>query len=378
MKRVLSACVLSLSALLSMPVAYAQVAAGAERAPAPPPALPSMPVEIQSGKVVLAMTGLALDLPADARKAAKWSLAGSYSFTDGGTSFDARDVIDQKVDGALVAGTWVHVGYFNAGDCAAVVKELDVPDRWTEQRDMWGHHWHVAGGTWNFENDLGKKPVIALCTPRPNRASLLLYRFYIQDGVALDKDARLAALPKDPLLARVTAAWTKEASEPVQSLRRPEIKRRGDVEAVRTVHLRQANLDVKLPDDGFAWLARGPGKEGESDFLDRMAPAMPDLSLEVARAPGTRCAEVFPTGADAPKRATEPPPRNIPAGWTSLGTLVLETTQERVVCHEANGAALIVGFLATPSLSLSKADYSPFSPILDVLAKASDAVPANR
>ncbi len=98
-----------------------------------------------------------------------WALSGSWSLTEGGESFDARDVVDQKVDGKLVSGTWVHIGYFNAGDCAAVVQQLEVPDRWTAERDLWGHHWNMASGTWDFHNDLGKAPVIAMCAPRPQR-----------------------------------------------------------------------------------------------------------------------------------------------------------------------------------------------------------------
>ena len=66
------------------------------------------PVTVPPGKAVLPLTGLSLVLPKDKRKGATWSLSGSWSFTDGGSSFDSRDVIDLKVDGKIVAGTWVH------------------------------------------------------------------------------------------------------------------------------------------------------------------------------------------------------------------------------------------------------------------------------
>ena len=76
------------------------------------------PLPVRSGKVVLPITGLAVDLPKDARKTATWALSGSWSLSNGGASFDGRDVIDQKVGDKLVAGNWVHVGYFDAGECA--------------------------------------------------------------------------------------------------------------------------------------------------------------------------------------------------------------------------------------------------------------------
>ncbi|MFO0746741.1 MAG: hypothetical protein U1F43_13875 [Myxococcota bacterium] len=357
------------SLLVSLVAAAALGAAGAGSAHADP-------IEVPSGKVILPLTGLAIDLPKDKRKGAVWALSGSWSFTDNGASFDARDVIDQKVDGKLVAGTWVHIGYFNAGDCSKVVQELDVPDRWTAERDLWGHHWNVAGGTWDFGNDLGKAPVLALCAPRPNRASLLLYRFFVGDKDALDQEARMALITKDALLDRVTKAWEKDATGPVKPMQRPELKRRGDIEAARTVHLEKSAIDVALPSDGFAWIVRGSDAEAMSDYLDRMAPSVADISLEIARAPGMKCDELFATtGPDAPKRKDEPAPKNIPDGWKSLGTMVLDAALERIVCRDSGPAALVVGVLATPTDAAEVKDFTGFAPLLAALAAGSDAKP---
>lgn len=339
------------------------------------------PVEVSGGKVTLALTGLVVDLPKDARKEAVWSLAGSWSFTDGGVAFDARDVIDQKVAGKLVGGSWVHVGYFNAGGCDAVVKELDVADRWTAEADLWGRHWSVAGGTWDFANDLGKAPVVALCSPQPNRASLLLYHFFIGDP-ARDQAALIEAVGKQTVLRRVTEAWAAGRIAPVLSLKRPELKMRGTIAAARTVHLSKSGFDVALPDDGYAWLARAPEADVTSDFLDRMAPALPDVSLEVARAPGTECSAVFPTGEDAPKYKKESAPRGIPSGWKSLGTLIMDTEPgekeprlERIVCRDAGGTALVVGLIAMPTGAAETRDFGSFTALFEALAKGSDAAP---
>lgn len=340
------------------------------------PAALADPIDVAPGPVVLPMTGLALTLPADPRKGAKWSLTGSWSLTEGGSAFDARDVVDLKVDGKMVAGNWVHVGYFNAGDCGAVVKTLDVPDRWTAERDQWGLHWHVAGGTWDFANDLGKVPVVALCAPRPNRASLLLYHFFVQTEAPLGRDAQLAAIAKDALLMAVAEAWSKERFGAVQPTKRVEVKRRGDLLAARKVRLERAAMDLALPDDGYVWLVRPPGKDDSSDYLDRMAPAMPDVSVELARAPGMRCDGIFPTtGPDAPQRAKEPPPKGVPTGWTSLGAMVIPSGLERVICRDSKGTATIVGLIVTPAKADIGQNFRTLVPLLDAIAAGGDAAP---
>jgi hypothetical protein len=329
------------------------------------------PIEVVSGPVVLPLTGLALELPKDSRPGAVWSLSGSWSLTDSGTSFDARDVIDQKVGGNLITGTWVHIGYFNAGDCAAVVKELNVPDRWTAERDLYGHHWNVASGTWDFDNSLGRAPVVALCTPRPNRASLLIYRFFVGDTTTLSMEARLAMLAKDKLLERITGAWEADHFGPTQPTLHQEIKRRGEIEATRTVQLPKSRLSVALPTDGFVWLVRPSEANNASDFLDRMAPAVPDLSIEMSRVAGVSCGAIF-QGGDT-KFVSESAPTNIPKGWKFLGTMQLETNLERVICRESGGASLVVGLLTTPSEVPEAHDFASLGPLLGALAAASDA-----
>ena len=79
------------------------------------------PIAVKSGAVVLPITGLSIELPADPRADFTWSLSSSYALANDGTSFDGRDVIDEKINDKLVAGTWAQVGYFSAGGCQATV-----------------------------------------------------------------------------------------------------------------------------------------------------------------------------------------------------------------------------------------------------------------
>ncbi|MBP6842821.1 MAG: hypothetical protein KA201_03730 [Kofleriaceae bacterium] len=342
------------------------IAAGVHRAAADP-------LPVRSGKVVLPITGLAVDLPKDARKQATWMLSGSWSLTNGGASFDGRDVIDLKVGDKLVAGNWVHIGYFDAGDCAKVVQALDVPDRWTAQQKLWGQDFQIAGGTWDFENDLGKKPAIALCTPGPAGSSLLLYHFFLEAKPPATSKAALAAIAKDKLLPRVTKAWATGASGPATPTTLPQIKQRGDIAAARTVALAQTQLEVALPSDGFVWLARS-GDDG-SDFLDRMAPSLPDVTLEIGRAPGTTCAAIMPQMIASQQTFAEPPPTGVPFGWTAYPTLQLDKARERLVCKDVGGAALVVGLMATPPTTPAARDFGPLAAVLEALALATAKTP---
>ena len=111
------------------------------------------------------------------------------------------------------------------------MQALDVPDRWTAQQKLWSQDFQIAGGTWDFENDLGKKPAIALCTPGPAGSSLLLYHFFLEAKPPATSKAALAAIAKDKLLPRVTKAWATGASGPATPTTLPQIKQRGDIAA---------------------------------------------------------------------------------------------------------------------------------------------------
>jgi hypothetical protein len=327
------------------------------------------PVAVKSGKVTLAITGLAIELPKDARKSATWLVSGSWSLSNEGKSYDGRDVIDQKVGGKLVRGNWIHVGYFDAGECAAVVKEMEVTERWTGAADLYGAHFAAAGGMWTFEGELGTVPAIALCTPGPRGQSLLLYHFFLQPGAPVG-EAGLAALAKDKLLERVTKAWKAAKAAPVEPTHRPEIRRRGDQAAARTVRLGRSELDVALPDDGYVWLARTGGEDEASDFLDRMAPSLPDSTLEVARVKGQGCSEVLSALLASATTVSEPPPLGVPVLWTAYPTILVDARHERVICRDVGGGALIVGLLGDPPAAEASRDFGPFALVLQALADA--------
>ena len=331
------------------------------------------PIVIKSGAVVLPISGLALDLPVDQRAGFTWSLSASYALSANGTSFDGRDVIDEKIDDKLIAGSWVQVGYFDAGDCKATVGATELTGAWNEDRDLYGLHWCVRGGTFDLGSDIGKVPAVVMCAHREGRKDLLIHRFFIDLPQKSAHENIIAALAKTIVLERVALAWKQDAWAAVKPRQRPEVRNRGEIEPVRTVKLAKTGLMLALPEDGCIWLVRAPGEDDAVDWLDLMAPATNEVTIEVVRVPNATCQEVF-DGITTEKRY-DAPPANVPEGWTAGPTLVVDGHLERVVCRCIGGSAVLVGLFNLPDRGRGAGDFATLAPMLAAIAKAAEAVP---
>jgi hypothetical protein len=329
------------------------------------------PIVVKSGAVVLPISGLALDLPVDGRAGFAWSLSASYALSKNGTSFDGRDVIDEKIDDKLVAGSWVQVGYFDAGDCKATVGETELTGAWNEDRDLYGLHWCLRGGIFDLGGDIGKVPAVVMCTHREGRKDLLIHRFFIGPPQESAREDIIAALARTLVLERVALAWKQDAWASVKPRQRPEVRNRGDVEPVRTVKLAKTGLMLALPEDGCVWLVRTPAEGDAVDWLDLMAPAMNEVTIEVARVPNMTCQEVI-DGITTEKRY-DAPPANVPEGWTAGPTLVVDGQLERVVCRCIGGSAVLVGLFNLPDRGRGAGDFAALAPMLAAIAKAAEA-----
>lgn len=331
------------------------------------------PIAVKSGAVVLPMTGLALDLPADSRPDFTWSLASSYALTNNGASFDGRDTIDEKIKDKLVAGCWVHVGHFSAGDCKAAVDKAELTDAWSQDLDLHGLRWCLRGGIFEFDAaEIGKVPTVVMCTHREGRKDLLLYRFFIDLPLGSAREDIIAALTRAAVIERVALAWQRDAWAPVKPRQRPEVRNRGDVAPVRTVKLARTGLTLTLPDDGFVWLVRPPDEGDTVDWLELMAPALNEVMIEVARVAHASCQEVF-DGISTEKRY-DAPPINVPEGWTAGPTLVVDGGLERVVGRSIGGSAILVGLFNVPDRGRGAGDFAKLAPMLEAIAQAAGAL----
>jgi hypothetical protein len=326
------------------------------------------PLEVAPGTVVLPMSGLEVVLPKDKRPGFTWNISGSYSLSNGGASYDGRDVVDEKVDGTLVAGNWVMTGHFDAPDCAAVLAGVDLEDAWTDERTLYRLPFSIRGGVFDFTNDLGKAPSVALCTRRADGASLLLQRFFLDRANPPTREAILASLATTKLLSGAATSWRTGRWGAVAPRRRPEVRDRGDVAAVRTVTLAKSGLTLAIPDDGYVWLVRASSENEPVDWLDRIAPALNEITVEVARLAGVQCAAVF-AGMTATK-GRPPGAKGLPAGWLAGPTLDVNGALERSACRDVGDSALVVGLFTTPDKGRGAGDFGPLAPLLGALSTA--------
>ncbi|MFO0749577.1 MAG: hypothetical protein U1F43_28485 [Myxococcota bacterium] len=331
------------------------------------------PLMVPSGPAVLPLSGLRIELPA--KKGRTYAVSGSWRIADAGQSFDARDVIDEHRGDELVAGTWVMVGWFTAGGCPAVLRQGAIDAPWEEaQAKLWGATFAARGGVFSFEGALGRQPVVMLCAERDARKSLLLYHFFIGRPETMTSAEMLRALRAEPIPARAFRAWTKDASVPVASLRRAEVRDRNEAGTTlpKVFELANTGLSVIVPDDGFVWLPhRGP--DGV-DQLDRLAPALPEVTLELARVEGqVTCEDAFELLANP---LPSPALSGLPAAWKAGPTLSFPRNErELTMCTEMPWGAIVAGIFIVPSKLGATVDLAAYAPMLDQILAAGERAP---
>jgi hypothetical protein len=101
------------------------------------------PIVAKSGGTQLPTSGLVVDLPSSPRL--HYRVSGSWSFNGETNAFDTRDVIDEfdKTTDAIIAGTWVQIGYFTTGGCDAVLSSEKLVSSWVMNATLWGANWGV-------------------------------------------------------------------------------------------------------------------------------------------------------------------------------------------------------------------------------------------
>lgn len=316
------------------------------------------PVPSPGGPVVLPLSGLSIDLP-PATGGCSYRLSGSWALGDNG-SYDGRDVIDVACGDSLVSGNWISLGYFTAGDPAAVVAATTMTGDWQAEADLWGGRWAVHGGLFDL-GELGVVPTAVVCTPMVGGMSALFYHFFLRENPALmTQSAMLAALEQDGVLQAAWSACSQRRFATAYPASRREIRNRGETLAARLETLAVAGFDVDIPDDGFVWTVR-PSAESGSDFLDRMAPSLPDVSMEVAYLSGMDGETAF-AAFDVEKRDVAP--LNLPDDWDAGPQLVLPEGQlELTASFETLGGVVIVGIFQ----EAGDLDVGHLAPILQAI-----------
>ncbi len=328
------------------------------------------PVAHRPGEVVLPMTGLTVDLPKDKRKGHQWSLTSSFALDDG---FDARDVIDEKLGASFLSATWVSVGYFSAGECGAILEDIALEDSEASTPTLFDRPWTARTGRYDFGEPLGKAPMVALCGTREDRKAVLIYHFLLDASKpAKDAAAIIKATQNHALVSSIAHAWASDRAIEKPSLVRKEVRNRGTIEPAREVLLPVSGLSVKLPEDGYIWLPRPlePGASADVDWIDRVAPALPEMSFELVRVPDANCKDFF-ASIDAP-RFEDRPAKDVPKGWSTGPVLAIDGHPEHTICRDLPSAALIVGLYTTPETGPSAGNFKPLHDLLEAILKAAE------
>jgi hypothetical protein len=298
----------------------------------------AVPVRLAQGEAQLPTSGLVIDLPAKA--GIQYDVSGSWALSGGGTSFDTRDIIDEieTATGNVATGNWVLSGYFTAGGCSETLATAKLDGAWSQEAKLWGESWSARGGVFTFENALGRRPAVVLCRGTADGPSLLLYHFLANQPETLSQAAVMDSVGKSGALAAASKSFTAVRARPVFPTRRTDVRNRGSEPAARKVTLALSGLEVDLPPDGYLWL---PDAGDNADFLDRLLPTFPEVTLETVFVPGMTCASLFDSfGSDI--RADHRPVK-LPAGWLDGPALTIDGETELTMCHPVGAAALVVG-----------------------------------
>jgi len=354
--------------LLTLLVPLAVLLVHGQGAHADPEAPEFKPLTLREGAVVLPLSGLALSLPPAPGEAGSWQISGSWALSDDGRGFDGRDVLDRREGERLVAGTWLMLGHFDAGDCKEVLKGSALADAWHASTSLHGAELAVAGGIFSFTGSLGDRPALALCAPRKGRKSLLMYHFFLDRGGPPVEAKALAELAHLAPVDAIVKAWIADATQAQLPLTLPYVRNRGKVEAARPWAMPKGGLEVAIPADGQLWLARS-GDEGEVvDWFERLVPALPEVEVEVAWLEDLACRDldiVLP-----PDRARSGKLTALPEGWVTGPTLMVQGRPESTTCLEHPSGALLAGVFMTPTPPGAEIDSAFARELLKALGQA--------
>jgi hypothetical protein len=326
-----------------------------------PGAMAQATTVIKDGIAQLPTSGFVIDLKA--KPGIDYHVSGSWALDKDVQVYDSRDVIDEidPASGDVVSGNWVMTAYFDAGGCQESLAGIEMDDVTYGNVTTWNEDWLVSTGRFDLGGAFGKVGTAVFCRTRENKSTLIMYHFAVREPAPRDRQGLIASALASSALSGTSFAYTNERSSSIFPTKRRDVRNRGTVSHIRDVRLPVSGLNLTIPDDGFVWL----DNEGDGvDFLDRVLPSMPALSVELIYVAGYTCAGVFETFTSDTR--PDHAPLVIPAGWVGGPTLLVENQTELTLCNQRGADALVVGVFQGET----NRDVSSLHPLLAALAAA--------
>lgn len=333
-----------------------------DRKPAQPEAIPAV-------RVALPLTGLAVDLPGRADRAT-YKVTGIWEL-DADDGFYSHDAVEEVAsDGETVGLTWVTVGFFDRRPCEALFDDdlaiaFDGP---LEIRAFGSATWAVRGG-FATSPEVGRLPAVGGCTGPTEGQKLMVWRFLIGQPESMTPEQIIAAFDA-PATAAIELAFRTRTAAEVAPAHLAEVENQGEVLPVREIRFSSAGLSLTLPDDGNIWRDPRAVPERGIDVLERVAPAIPFVYIELYRAVGVTCDAWLASSEQglAQARGVFAPwmPGPTLAGSDDYGEMHMACLDYEHPTFDFNvvDGAVAVGFLGTGG------DLSRHRPLLDAIARS--------
>lgn len=316
-------------------------------------------------ELVLPIAGLVVAKPTVPGR--EYRQSSTWGFAEMATQFESRDVIDEIDGGTMFGSVWVSVGWFAIGSCADVVADAPIDASWTATKvALWGARWTARGGIYRGGGAHDGDPVVTLCLERGLRKQLVVSRFVPAGTPTPTRPEMLALVRKDELVRRIHRAFRDDAVRVTAPARTASVEDHGDTPARRDVIMLWTGITLALPDDGFIWMT---GSEASGiDRFERMAPALPELAMSVARVDvDIPCAAAF-AQIDGP---TQKPLGPVPAGWEAGPTAKDSGFHALSVCHRSRGGLIVVAVVT----AARSPELGSIAALLEAIAAAADKPP---
>lgn len=323
-------------------------------------------LEVDSGEVVLPLSGLVVDLPASAE--GRWRVAGHYRLGEGGSyhAVDSIELWDSWDEWSDWLERWeVRHGRITS-DCKTFLENEAArggpgqPPR--QAPEIVPHVLSGIAGTLMTELSPRRATFCATSTSE----SLVLG--VSPSSKATTHEALRADLERSVVLPRVLAAYRHQRVRVEPPLSREDVSALAGSRAYPSpLRLPRLQAELTPPDDGFVWVHdKALSERALGDFIATVFPSASDIGIELGQLGRGPC-----EGAWARSAGTRTGEASVGA-WS--GELVVQQNgrfHEAWLCRAAPDRVLLARITAKAPLG----ELSRFSPILESIAQTLSTLP---